>query len=397
MNKKIGDIKFLVGNYNFKIKTKKPYEEIVCKFVANLSKELIKHKESSNYPDIKTLGFWCRKQNINNLKEKFGDGSIRFGLGLVFHITPSNIPTNFVYSLLFGLLTGNSNIVKVPSKKFYQVDIICSVIKKILKQKVFFPLKGMITILRYNNDDNFTKKISSICDARLIWGGNKSIESIRKFNLKERAIDIAFSDRFSLSVINSDKILKLKSYEFDRLIERFYNDTYLVDQNACSSPHLIIWLNNKKKIASNIFWTKLSSFLEYKYELPQIGSIDKKTKLFEDILNLKNIKNYKTFKNLIYLISLKKLDNNTCKLRGKWGYFYEFNADNLNSISKFIDKSCQTLTYFGMDKDYFKKFLLNKNIRGVDRIVPIGQALDINFNWDGYDLNKILTRVIDLK
>ena len=50
-----------------------------------------------------------------------------------------------------------------------------------------------------------------------------------------------------------------------------------------------------------------------------------------------------------------------------------------------------------MDKDYFKKFLLNKNIRGVDRIVPIGQALDINFNWDGYDINKILTRVIDLK
>tara|TARA_Y100000590_G_scaffold455260_1_gene603565 strand:+ start:597 stop:1010 length:414 start_codon:yes stop_codon:yes gene_type:complete len=137
--------------------------------------------------------------------------------------------------------------------------------------------------------------------------------------------------------------------------------------------------------------------LEYKYELPHIASIDKKTKLFEDILNLKNIKNYRTFKNLIYLISLKNLDNNTCKLRGKWGYFYEFNADNLNSISKFIDKSCQTLTYFGMDKDYFKKFLLNKNIRGVDRIVPIGQALDINFNWDGYDINKILTRVIDLK
>ena len=397
MNKKMSNIKFLVGNSNFNFKTTEPYGDLVCKFVSTLSRELINHKESINYPDIKTLGFWCRKQNLNNLKEKFKDGNVRLGVGLVFHITPSNVPTNFAYSLLFCLLTGNSNIVKVPSKKFYQIDIICSEIKKILNKKFFSPLKGMITILRYNNEDDFTKKISSICDARLIWGGNKSIESIRKFNLKERAIDIAFSDRFSLCVINSDNILKLKSYEFDRLIERFYNDTYLVDQNACSSPHLIVWLNDKKKIASNIFWKKLCNFLENKYELPQIASIDKKTKLFEDILKLKNIKSYKTFKNLIYLITLKNLDNDTCKLRGKWGYFYEYNTDNLNSISKFIDKSCQTLTYFGIDKNYFKKFLSNKNIRGIDRIVPIGQALDINFNWDGYDINKILTRIIDLK
>ena len=35
---------------------------------------------------------------------------------MIFHITPSNIPTNFAYSFIFGLLTGNSNIVKVPTK-----------------------------------------------------------------------------------------------------------------------------------------------------------------------------------------------------------------------------------------------------------------------------------------
>ena len=36
-------------------------------------------------------------------------------------------------------------------------------------------------------------------------------------------------------------------------------------------------------------------------------------------------------------------------------------------------------------------------MNGIDRIVPIGQALDINFYWDGYDINRILTRVIDIK
>ena len=56
-------------------------------------------------------------------------------IGLVFHITPSNIPTNFAYSLLFGLLTGNSNIIKVPTKIFPQIEIISSTLKKKLLKK----------------------------------------------------------------------------------------------------------------------------------------------------------------------------------------------------------------------------------------------------------------------
>ena len=39
------------------------------------------------------------------------------------------------YELIFGLLTGNSNIVKVPSKKFKQIDFICSKINELLKKK----------------------------------------------------------------------------------------------------------------------------------------------------------------------------------------------------------------------------------------------------------------------
>ena len=43
------------------------------------------------------------------------------------------------YSLIFGLITGNSNIVKVPSKKFEQIEIICKSINKIFDfRKIFF-------------------------------------------------------------------------------------------------------------------------------------------------------------------------------------------------------------------------------------------------------------------
>ena len=44
-----------------------------------------------------------------------------------------------------------------------------------------------------------------------------------------------------------------------------------------------------------------------------------------------------------------------------------------------------------------KKNIIENKLSGIDRIVPIGQALDISMIWDGYDLTSSLTRVIELK
>ena len=49
------------------------------------------------------------------------------GRGTVLHITPSNVPTNFAYSMVFGLLSGNNNIIRLPSKNFLQVKILCEI------------------------------------------------------------------------------------------------------------------------------------------------------------------------------------------------------------------------------------------------------------------------------
>ena len=75
------------------------------------------------------------KKNYNIKKELY------IGRGLVFHVVPSNVPTNFIYSLTFGLLSGNSNIIKLPEKNFIQIDLLLSLINKILKNKNFKSLK----------------------------------------------------------------------------------------------------------------------------------------------------------------------------------------------------------------------------------------------------------------
>ena len=101
-----------------RVKTYNPFSDGLIESVQNLSKNIIDSKEAKKSAEIMALGFWLRKSNILNFKKKYNENELKFshGLGLLFHVPPSNMDTGFVYSLMFGLLTGNTNIVRVPEK-----------------------------------------------------------------------------------------------------------------------------------------------------------------------------------------------------------------------------------------------------------------------------------------
>lgn len=389
-------LKFLVGNISKPHNCLKPFDPLIINFLDDFSKIL--RKKSKNLPDLITLSFFCRKNNIIKLKNKyFDDDHVSFGLGLLFHITPSNIPTNFAYSLIFGLLCGNSNIVKVPTKNFNEIIVICETLNKILSLKKYKKVKQMISIIRYTDNEELTKKLSLICDARLIWGGDKTISNIKKYETGPRNIDIPFSDRFSISLINTEKYLKLSNYSSTILAKNFYNDTYIVDQNACSSPHLILWKGKLSNLAKKKFWANLKKLVDTGYNPPIISSVDNYSRLASDLMSNKNILTHKALNKSLYVVSLKKLLPNTKLKKTKWGFFYECNIKDLNILKNITNKKLQTLTYFGFSKKYLKSFFQSNNFNGIDRVVPFGQALNIDLIWDGYDITKLLTRRIDIK
>ena len=62
-----------------------------------------------------------------------------------------------------------------------------------------------------------------------------------------------------------------------------------------------------------------------------------------------------------------------------------------------MDTKIQTLTYFGVEKEKLFDIVYNAGNIGIDRIVPIGSALEMGIIWDGYDMIYSLTKIIDLK
>lgn len=388
------NLEILAGSNKIKTNTLEPFDKEICNFLISFSQVLISSKEAREFPDLIALAFWCSKKNIENLEKRFSFDELRVGKGILFHIAPSNVPTNFFYSLIFGLLSGNSNIVKIPSKKFEQIHIICNKVNQLLKLKRFKKLKNYISIVRYDEDnfDQNNEVLSINCDLRIIWGGDKTINKIREYKLRPHATDITFGDRYSISLINLKKLKKLDAKGLEKLVRSFYNDTYSVDQNACSSPHLIIWYGKKDiKIQSN-FWKKLREKVDKDYDIPMNAVTEKYTQYCKDMTK-GYFKNGNIYGQRIYVVQLKKLKYDIENLRGKWGYFYEYTLNDLNELSKIISKKFQTISYFGFEKNFFEDFFKSKFIDGVDRVVPIGSGLNIDLIWDGYNIIQTLSKV----
>jgi len=389
-------LNFVTKNKNFNVKISKPFNALSIEFLNNFSNNLKNYKETKNYPDLIYLMFWCRGGRIKNLSKDFDDNKLRLGRGLIFHICPSNVPTNFVYSFFFGLLSGNSNIVKVPSKSFKEKEIILKILNDLLKEKKYLHLKKSNAFIQYDIKTETTKMISSICDGRVIWGGDKTINDIRKFWIPERAVEVTFSDRYSISIINLDQLKKITIDAMQQLARKFYLDGYSMNQAACNSPHFVFWVGKNNKILKNKFWNSLEKIAKQKFYFDDIHVVDKYTNLIENIIMQKDFNEVKMFKNNLYIINADKIDKLE-NIRGVNGTFFQKSIPNINNLKKFISKKCQTVSYFGFDKELLKKFLLNNNLSGIDRMVPIGNALDISIVWDGYEVTKNLSRVISVE
>lgn len=374
-----------------------PFSESAIAYLDALAKILNKDPRTKNYPDVITFSFFCRKGNLLQLKKKYlHENCLRLGRGLVFHIAPSNMPVTFAYSLVFGIISGNANIVKVPSKKYAQADIIINAISGLSKERRHKIFSKRNALVSYNADSNATSLFSSICDVRVIWGGNATIDEIRQYKLPPHSFDVTFADRYSLCVINADKFNSERSPE--QLAAGFYNDTYLFDQNACSSPHLIAWLgvDENVEIAQRKFWNTVYDIVKSKYILQPQSAVDKLTTFYYQAVHLHGIKKTFTPDNLIWRIELKDLSKDIDLYRSYGGYFSEYKATSLKELSSVFSKKFQTLSYFGFEKEELIQFITQLKPVGIDRIIPIGQTANFSLTHDGFNLIDTLSREIEL-
>lgn len=395
-NKTLDQISYLVGNAELvrsfrEAPALEPFDDSLVDFLDALSKSIMKHPKSRLYSDVVTFAFWIRKASITQLKVQYEkhDGNIHLGRGTVFHIAPSNVPVNFAYSLATGLLAGNRNIVRIPSKEFPQVELIADSMKATLKcYEQFLPY---IVLVRYGRNKEINDALSSIADTRVVWGGDATIAELRGSGLPPRSTEITFADRYSLAVIDADFYLSCK--DKGKIAEDFYNDTYFSDQNACTSPGLVVWTGKEKAKAKKVFWDELHETVKKKYTFQSIQGINKLASSYLAASAMAGITIEPHQDNLIIRVTVPKLEKHLMEWKDNSGYFFEYDCDDILELKTICDdKRCQTVGFLGNQKQLFP--LLTSGIHGVDRVVPVGKTMDFQLVWDGYDLISQLTRTV---
>ena len=373
-----------------------PFNEILIEFLNEFGNNLRIHENFQKHYELHFLSLWCSRKNIFKIRSNFPIKFGSVGRGIVFHISPKNLPLNFFYSFTLSLLAGNSNIIKLPNGNFKETNIVLDTLKKTLKKKKYSKIKSSNLFFNCNHEDQIIKDISLICDARMIWGGDKSVGFYKKLPTHIKCIDLTFPDKYSISVIDLKSFKKLDLHEKKNLAKKFFLDTMLTDQNACNSPHSLVWVGKKNSKVIKLFWSILGNIINEKYSLDEIGAIDKFNKLAALLIKNKNLKNIYNESNKLIVIDANKI-NNLENLRGINGLFFSTNISKLQELKKIITQKYQTITVFGFDNKKIFDVINYNNLSGVDRVVEIGRALEFNHVWDGYNIIDNLSRKINFE
>lgn len=362
-------------------------------FLDQISKKIINDEKLNIYPDLKDFGFWCRKKNINRYKNILGNNKNLLGRGIALHIPPSNVPMNLAFTFAIGIISGCENFVRIPKKKFPQITALLKIIRDIVYEKKFIEINKSFCFLQYEKSDFKSSLLSKIADVRLIWGGDETVKKFKEYETKTKHIDLYFPNKISGSLININKLKKLKDEEFANLVYKFYVDSYSMDQNGCSSPKIIFWCGKDNNLKKK-FYDKLRLFIQNKYQFNFSNSSDKIFLLTE--LAIKSNSKIKINLNNIDLITIKIKIPPDYKSYSNlaYGTFYSVDLKDLSNLKKYINSNFQTLSYFGFNKKELINFIIKEKFKGIDRVMPIGSAFEMSIMWDGYDLIKHMSRTI---
>ena len=369
-------------------------DPMVLSFCQALSSRLLRDPTSRQFPDVMTFGYFCRKSSIRQVMNSVPERASRLGWGTVLHIAPSNIPVNFAFSFLMGFLSGNVNHVRVPSNPYPQVDLIVGAIDELLAESTFEDLKPYINFFSCERDHPALVKMVSRVAGLVVWGGDATVAKFKAMDKPLSAIELYFPDRVSSAMLSASEILKLDQSGLENLCDKFFNDTFLVDQNACSSPGLIFWVGADKTrdAAKHLFWTSFSKRLDEKYKLEPVRMMDKHLDVMAMAAQLGRPISSRDRGDVIWRFDDSSLG--TSKLR--FGNFLELDLDNIGQISAHLRHNEQTITQFGLESHEIFEALASSG-RMVDRIVPLGDALSMSMDWDGKQSLSLLSRQVEVR
>lgn len=378
------------------------FSEAIVGFLDDVSQHILKSPDIRRYPELVSLAYWLRKGNIRPMISEFSKTingkEVIVPRGVAFQVAPSNVDSIFLYSWALSVLAGNINVVRVSQNHSEQIMLLFDVIRECMQFGRYDGVAKRNIILTYQHDEDISAFLSERADVRILWGGDDTITAIRSLPSKPTTKDIAFADKVSYCVIKATAYLQLAEEKCTEIGSLFFNDAYWFDQMACSSPRIVYFVGDTAtcESASSKFWGNVADESKKRCVVDTMSvAMNKLVFLYESVLDgidLTRPGNLEFDKPAVVRINLE--GKHVWRKHCGGGLFFECFLSSLRDLEMIVQPNDQTVTYVGFEKGELQQFAISLCGKGIDRFVPIGQALNFWPVWDGYVLFTELTKRI---
>jgi hypothetical protein len=369
--------------------------------LARLSAELLADPILRQDPASVSVAYWLRRSQLVQLAEAHSrraalDPDVLWtAVGRVLHMAPANVDTLFLYSWALAYLCGNASIVRLSQEQGIVVTALLRVINSVAAEDA--ELKVSNRFVTYGHDDLVTSALSEWCAHRIIWGGDEAVTAIRRLPLPPHASERVFGSKYSFAVIDAARFREAPEPERARVASGFFNDLFWFDQMACSSPQVVFWIGSPdtSELAAREFELALQSEVERRhFKTPVPSAVHRRTYAFgiAASTDVRVVLEHPGFVGL-HLRDQAALTKDICG----GGLLRHVPVEGLSAVLPFVDEGDQTLTHWGLDGAALRQFAADAGARGLDRLVPIGEALAFDVVWDGFHLIDDMLRRVRLR
>lgn len=377
-------------------------DERVRDFLGAFGRRLLRPELARRHPELASLGFFLRPRELaRTVEETRGGEHVRVPRGLVFHIPPANVDTVFVYSWALSALMGNRNVVRLSSRAGAVAALLVDTLLETLDEadrEVAEAVAATQRIVSYGRSDAVTAALSAACDLRVVWGGDRTVDEVRRHPLAPHARDLAFPDRSSFALVLASAWLAASPGTREALADGFAADAYWFDQAACSSPRTVFWVGAPAECdaARDDFTTCLARAVARRgWTVDAAMAVEKRVATYG--LAADGAARAIGFHgNAVAGVVLTAPELAPRRWLGT-GTFAHARIASPAELAGLVRRADQTMTYFGFARAELAELAATLAGRGVDRMVPIGEALSFHRVWDGVDLPAEFTRLLTIR
>ena len=364
--------------------------------IGALSASILNHARLRRETAATALGFWLRPANLKRFEEEFwgvGTGECRVPAGLVFHVAPANVDTMFVYSWALAFLTGNANVVRLSTRTSAMVSDLLECINGVFSAHAD-ACRGN-AFINYGHNDTISASLSNLCDLRVVWGGDETVARLRAVPLNPHAAERAFASKRALSVFSAPAYFAKTVAERHELATRMAADILPFAQMACSSPHVVYWVGNQEESreAMTDFGQRLQVAMAAKGGEADLGAAVRRLNYAYGAVAAGRADAVRHQPSTTQLHASTPEQAEVGDVCGAGLLTHSF-APDVRTVCTHLNRHHQTITYFGLTDAERAELAFLAGLKGVDRVVAAGKALNFGPYWDGYSLWADFTRVV---